>query len=70
MERRCYSIQEFAKLFGISRSFTWKLHYANRLAFAKIGGRTVITQEEADRFAREEVTPSKAKSALRKGVTA
>lgn len=47
-----FTINEFGRIFRLSRGSIYKLKNAGKLRFAKVGTRTVITVTEAKRFQR------------------
>lgn len=49
--REAYTVEEFAEMFGISRSTTYALFRKGTVRPSRILGRTVITKAEKDRFA-------------------
>lgn len=46
-----FSVAEFCKRYGISRSKAYEEHKAGRLAFWKVGSRTLIMIGEGERWA-------------------
>lgn len=50
MEQRLLSISDFVRIFRISRSTTYREVGQGRLKFVKVGTRSFITAEEADRW--------------------
>ena len=49
----CYTIDAFAEHVGCSRAQVYNLLKARRLNARKLGAKTVIVAEEAERFIRE-----------------
>jgi excisionase family DNA binding protein len=48
--RRALRINEFCKAYGVSRSTTYALVKANKLRLHKIGGRSLIKIEDAEKL--------------------
>jgi excisionase family DNA binding protein len=47
-ERRAFRVQEFCKLYGLSRSSAYKLMAAGKLRTVLVGGRRLIPKEAAE----------------------
>ena len=52
-ERRAYRIPDFCWRYGISRSTAYKLAKEGRLRLVKVGGRSLISHENAEAVLRE-----------------
>lgn len=51
LPRFSYSVEEAAKMFGVSRSHIFKLMRTGELRRSKIGSKTVVHRDEVARFA-------------------
>jgi excisionase family DNA binding protein len=51
-ERRAFRVQEFCKLYGLSRSSAYKLMEAGKLRSVLVGGRRLIPAEAAEDLLR------------------
>lgn len=50
LERRAYSVEEFARMFGFSRKHAYELQHRGLIRFKKIGAKTVVLRDEIVRF--------------------
>ena len=58
-EKNAFTIPEFVERNSVSRSTAYRERAANRLAFIKIRGRTLITAEEEARWLRDATQPAR-----------
>jgi excisionase family DNA binding protein len=49
-----HSVREAAQLLGIGRTLLYELTRSGRVRPVKVGGRTLFTHEELERFVREQ----------------
>jgi excisionase family DNA binding protein len=54
--RRALRINEFCKAYGVSRTTAYKLIAEKKLPLCKIGGRSLIRVEDAERLLSAEVS--------------
>lgn len=50
--KAAYTISEFCKRYAIGRSSAYEEHRRGRLAFRKVGARSIILASEAERWAQ------------------
>lgn len=54
-ERLAYPVDEFCRLSGFGRTFFYAMVKSGKIKTIKIGGKTLISRDEAERLARGEV---------------
>lgn len=59
MTRVAFTISELAERTGIARSTIYREHAAGRLRFTKIGRRTLVTADEAERWLHSATKPAR-----------